>query len=94
MNPLLPFSKCDQQGIVICPVWAVPLNFWHPPLFGGVPPVDMVNVSSLDVCGFMSHQAESPFLQVWSNAIVLVLQCADIEVSSDECRFVHIYQGI
>ena len=55
MNPLLPFSKCDQQGIVVCPVWAVPLNFWHLPLFGGVPPVDMVNVSSLDVCSFISH---------------------------------------
>ena len=51
---LLPFSKCDQQGIMVRPVGAVPLNLWQLPLFGGVFPVDMVNMSSLDMSGSMS----------------------------------------
>ena len=91
---LLPLSKCNQQGIMVRPVGAVPLNLWQLPLFGGVFPVDMVNMSSLDMSGFMSQKAESPLLQIWSYPIVLILQWADIEVSNDESRFINVYQWI
>ena len=66
-------------------IWAVPLQDWHlKHWISTVSPINMVNVASFNMGGFLDHLREVQLCQSSGDAIATVRFGTQVEISSDE----------